>query len=138
VPLVALFIGLVIAAQGVFGIAAPDVFLRTLRYIQTPPVIYLAAAIRVVFGVVLFRVAPESRAPKFLRVLGVAIVIGGLLTPFFGVRIGHAILDWWSAGGPPLVRSWAGCSLALGVFIVYAVARSGTRRSTRTLDDAGG
>jgi hypothetical protein len=138
VALVALFIGLVIAAQGVFGLAAPEVFLRALRYIQTPPVIYLAAAIRVVFGVVLFRAAPESRAPTFLRVLGFVIVIGGLLTPFFGVRIGHAILDWWSAGGPPLVRAWAGFSLALGVFIVYAVARSGTRRSTRTLDDTGG
>jgi len=127
VPLAALFIGLAIAAQGVFGIAAPDVFLSALRYIQTPPVIYLAAAIRVVFGVVLFRAAPASRAPRVLRVLGFLIVIGGLLTPFFGVRIGHAILDWWSAGGPPLIRAWAGFSLALGVFIVYAVAPNRTR-----------
>ena len=120
--LVALLIGLAIAAQGILGIVAPDVFLRALRSIQTPPVIYLAAVIRVVFGVVLLRAAPASRAPRILRVLGFVIVIGGLLTPFIGVRIGHAILDWWSAGGPPLVRVWAGVSLALGVFIVYAVA----------------
>ena len=120
--LIALFIGLAIAAQGVFGLAAPDAFLRTLRSIQTPPVIYLAAVVRVAFGLVLFRAAPVSRAPTFLRALGLIIFIGGLVTPIFGVQIGHAILDWWSAGGPPLVRAWAAVSLLLGAFIVYAVA----------------
>jgi hypothetical protein len=118
----ALLIGLVIAAQGIFGIAAPDPFVDALTYVQAPPVIYVAAVIRVAFGVVLFRAAPVSRTPTILRILGSFIVLGGLLTPFFGVRIGHAILDAWSAGGPGVVRLWAGVSLALGVFIVYAVA----------------
>jgi hypothetical protein len=126
----AFFIGLAIAAQGIFGIAAPDAFVRTLRLIQTPPVIYAAAVIRVAFGLVLFRAASASRTPKILRALGLIIVIGGLLTPFFGVRIGRAILDWWSAGGPHFVRMWAGVSLALGAFIVYTIAPNGTRRVT--------
>lgn len=125
--LMALFIGLTIAAQGVFGLAAPDVFLRTLRLVQTPPVIYVAAVVRVAFGIVLFRAAPVSRVPTFLRALGLVIAIGGLITPIFGVRIGHAILDWWSTGGPPLVRAWAGFSLALGALIAYAVAPNRTR-----------
>lgn len=120
--LVALLIGLLIAVQGILGIAAPDAFLSIVRFFQTPPVIYLAAALRVVFGVVLVRAAPASRAPKVLRVLGFIIAVGGLVTPFVGVRAGHVILDWWSAGGPALVRVWAGVSLALGAFIVYAVA----------------
>ena len=50
------------------------------------------------------------------------MVIGGLLTPFAGARMADVILDRWSAGGPALVRVWAGVALALGVFIVYAVA----------------
>jgi hypothetical protein len=105
------------------GIASPDVFLRLLRVIQTPPVLYFAAVILFVFGVVLLYAAPASRLPVVLGVLGGLIVIGSLLAPFFGHRFGHALLDWWSAGGSPRVRFWAALSLALGVLIIYAVAR---------------
>ena len=120
--LVALLIGVLIAAQGILGIAAPEVFVRIVRFFQTPPVIYLAAALRVVFGVVLVGVAGASRTPPVLRVFGFLMIIGGLLTPFVGRRAAHVILEWWSEGGPGLVRVWAAAALALGVFIVYAVA----------------
>jgi hypothetical protein len=119
----ALLIGLLLVVQGILGIAAPDVFVRTLRFIQTPPVIYVAAVIRVVFGVVLVCAAPGSRLPMFLRVFGSIIIIGGLLTPFVGVRFAHLILAWWTSGGPPLVRVFAGVSLVLGIFTAYAAAR---------------
>jgi hypothetical protein len=122
VVIAALLIGLAIAAQGIFGIAAPETFASAITFVQTPPVIYVAAVIRVAFGVALFRAAPLSRTPTILRALGSLIVFGGLLTPFFGVRIGHAILDSWSEGGPSVVRVWAGASLALGVLIVCTVA----------------
>lgn len=122
--LLALLIGLILVAQGILGIAAPGVFLKTLRFITAPPMIYLAAVIRVVFGVVLVRAASGSRAPLFLRVFGVIIVIGGLLTPFLGIQFAHFILDWWSAAGPALVRVFAAVSLALGILVVYAVAPS--------------
>lgn len=65
--LAALVIGVAIAAQGIFGIAAPEAFVRVLRAIQTPPLIYAAAVVRVAFGVVLFRAAPASRTPGVLR-----------------------------------------------------------------------
>lgn len=127
----ALLIGLVIAAQGIFGIAAPEAFLSALSFVQKPPVIYAAAVIRVVFGVVLFRAASSSRTPTILRIVGSLIVLGGLLTPFLGVPIGRAILDSWSAGGAGVVRLWAGVSFALGAFIIYSVA---PRRVTHPSD----
>lgn len=126
-PFLPLLIGLILVVQGILGVAAPELFVRTLRFIQTPPVIYLAAIIRVVFGVVLVRAAPGSRAPGFLRVFGFIIIIGGLLTPFVGVRFAHLIFDWWSAGGPGLVRVFAGVSLTLGVLVLYAAGRSSAR-----------
>jgi FtsH-binding integral membrane protein len=120
--LLALLIGLLLVVQGILGLIAPDVFLSTTRFIQTPPVMYVAAILRVVFGVVLVRAAPGSRATEFLRVFGFIIVIGGLLTPFVGVWASQHILGWWSASGPALVRVFAGVSLALGILVVYAVA----------------
>ena len=118
----ALVIGLGIMAQGIIGLAVPDAFAGAVTFMQTPPIIYVAALIRIAFGVVLFRAAPLSRAPVFLRILGALITIGGLLTPFVGVRIGRVILESWSADGPAVVRSWAAGAFVVGALIVYAVA----------------
>jgi uncharacterized protein YjeT (DUF2065 family) len=120
--LLALLIGLLLVVQGILGLVAPDLFVGSIRFIQTPPVMYVAAVLRVVFGVGLVCAASGSRAPKFLRVLGFIIVIGGLLTPFVGVWASEHILGWWSTSGPALVRVFAGISLSLGLLIVYAVA----------------
>ena len=71
--LLALLIGVLLAVQGIVGIVAPDVFVGSIRFIQTPPVLYVAAVLRVVFGVVLVCAAPGSRAPTFLRVFGASL-----------------------------------------------------------------
>lgn len=116
----ALAIGLLIVVQGLVAMVRPNAFLGLVREFQYPPVIYVAAVLRVVFGLVLFLAAPASRATTLLQVLGVFIVAGGLLTPYFGIYFAHLILGWWSDGGAVMVRGWAGLALALGGFIVYA------------------
>ena len=55
--LLALFIGVLLGVQGILGIVAPDLFAGSIRFIQTPPVMYVAAVLRVAFGVVLVRAA---------------------------------------------------------------------------------
>jgi hypothetical protein len=118
----ALVIGLLIVAQGIVGLVAPATFLQLIELIQTPPNIYFAAVVRVAFGVVLVVAAPLSRAPFTLRILGAMIVVGGLMTPFVGVRLAEIILGWWSQG-PDIIRAWAIGALVLGLFIVYATAQ---------------
>lgn len=70
-------------------------------------------------------VAPNSRAPKTLRVLGAFVFIAGLTTPFFGVDRARAILVWEATQGTALLRVGAGLAFAIGGFIAFAV---GTRR----------
>jgi hypothetical protein len=118
----ALVIGLLIVAQGIVGLVAPATFLQLIELIQTPPNIYFAAVVRVAFGVVLVVAAPLSRAPFTLRILGAMIVVGGLMTPFVGVRLAEIVLGWWSQG-PDIIRAWATGALVLGLFIVYATAQ---------------
>ena len=117
-PIAALAIGLLIVVQGIVGLAVPDIFVGIVRTFQAPPVLYFAALIRFAFGVVLFVAAPRSRAPIVLRVLGLLISLGGLLTPFIGVSFARVVLDWWA--DPVIVRVWAAAALCLGVLIVYA------------------
>ena len=115
-------IGLLIVAQGVLGLVAPELFASVVKAFQTPPVIYLAALIRIAVGVVLVLAAPASRVPTGLRCLGALIVIGGLLTPVLGVQFAKLVLAWWSEGGPAIIRIWAVAALAIGAFIVFAAA----------------
>lgn len=121
ITVAALGIGVLVAAQGVLGLLLPEVFFGLIREIQEPPVIYLAAVVRVMFGVVLVLAAARSRAPMLLRALGILIVIGGLLTPIIGVQIAQVILGSWSES-PTVIRAWAGFALVLGTLIVYAAA----------------
>jgi hypothetical protein len=115
----AVVIGLLVVAQGIVGLVAPEFFLRLIQLIQTPPIIYFAALVRVTFGIVLVLAAPLSRAPIALRILGGLVAMGGLITPFLGVRLAEVILGWWSQGSG-VVRAWAAGALVLGLFIVYA------------------
>lgn len=117
-----LLIALFIIAIGIVGVIAPYRLLSLGQYSVTPIGLYVVAALRVGIGLVLFRVASASRAPKTLRVFGVVAVIAGLTTPLLGVGRALAIRDWWLAQGPMAIRLWAGVFLVIGVFIAYAVA----------------
>jgi hypothetical protein len=117
----AIVVGVLITALGFVGLAAPSALLACAHSLQTPTALYVIAALRVGFGVVLVRVAALSRAPITLRVLGVLIIIAGIITPFFGVERSRAVVEWWSAQGSTFMRVWAGIAVAFGLFIIYAV-----------------
>ena len=114
-------LGLVVAAIGVLGVAAPSVLLEFGRSLQTTNALYIVAVVRVVFGAILLWVAPVSRTPKILRVLGAFIIIAGVITPFFGPERYHDMFDWWSTQGPLFTRAWAIVAVIFGLFVVYAV-----------------
>jgi hypothetical protein len=126
----ALLIGVLILAQGIYGLATPDGFLALVAYFQGPPIIYLAAVIRFAIGVVLVLAARSSRHALALRILGLMIAIGGVLTPFFGMQFADVVLGWWVNGGSAVVRLWALGSGLLGVFIIHA--NLATRRIGRS------
>ncbi len=119
--LLGLLVAFFVALIGLTGVVAPDRLVTIGPYFVTPLGIYGAATLRIGIGLVLARVAPVSRAPKTLRILGVIAVIAGVVTLFLGTERAQAILEWWSAQGPGFIRLWAGLPLVLGGFIAYAV-----------------
>jgi hypothetical protein len=119
--LVGLLAAFFIVLVGLTGMLAPDCLMTIGRHSVTPVGIYLVAALRIGIGLVLAKVAPVSRAPKALRVLGVIAVLGGVATLFLGTERAQAILEWWSAHGPLFIRMGAGIALVLGGFIAYTL-----------------
>ena len=118
----ALLVALFAIVGGVVRIATPDSLMTIGRYVATPVGLYVIAAIRVAIGLVLMLVAPTSRVPRTLRVVGAVVLVAGLATPLFGVERTRAILDWESTQGTALTRVVAGLVLAIGGFIAFAVA----------------
>ena len=123
--LVAVFVTVLSAV----GLVAPGPFVQLVTLFQQSPTIYLSALIRFVVGVILLRGASTSRTPRFVRILGAAIAMGGLVTPFIGVWLGRTILSWWQAGGDPIVRVWAGTGVLLGLGLSIALRPQASRMS---------
>jgi hypothetical protein len=118
----ALGIAMLLLLQGIVGLVLPDTFVGVVRFMQTPPAIYVAALFRVGVGVVLFFTAAyASRLPTFLLIFGGLVLLSGLLTPVWGGYFAEVILGWWSSQGSALVRLFATASLALGFLVGYAV-----------------
>ena len=118
---ISLAFGVLIVALGVFGLISPSQLLRLEEYSRKPPVRYIASAIRLLMGTVLFLAAPASRAAGVLHTLGIFIFVAGAITLFFGPERFPKLVDWWSAHGPALARVWAALALVLGFFLVYAL-----------------
>ena len=118
---VATIMGALICVIGLVGVAAPSLLLEFGQSLQTPAALYVVAAVRIVFGVVLVWVASASRMPSTLRVIGVVIIVLGLFTPLFGVERSQATLGWFSSQGPLFVQVVASVATIFGLFIIYAV-----------------
>ena len=119
--LLAVLIGVFIVVVGLIGVIVPSALLTAADYVTTPMGLYAAAAIRIGIGIVLMQVAPTTRAPRLIRVLGGIAVAAGVITAFVGVDRARAILAWETARGPILVRLGAVPALVFGSFIVFAV-----------------
>ena len=113
--------GCFVSALGILALARPETILEATNLASTSVGLYVGAAMRIVFGSLLVGAARASRMPRTIGTLGALMILGGVALPFIGVdRIG-AIVGWWSAQGPALMRTWAVVAVAFGAFIVFAV-----------------
>jgi hypothetical protein len=125
--LLATAVCLAIAALGLVGVMAPNLLLQLAHALLLPPAIFVVAVIRVAFGVLLFLVAPATRLPQTMRVVGAVIVVAGLVTPLLPTSdLDHA-LRWFAESGINLFRILAITPIVVGALLAYAINPSRTR-----------
>ncbi len=117
----AIAIGLLLAAVGLVGIVAPSFIVDVGRSLLIPIALYIVAAFRIGVGVVLLLVAADSRLPTALRIFGIVIILVGVFTLFLGIEHSRTILDWWSNQGPLFTRFCLAAPLVMGLVIIYAL-----------------
>ena len=119
---IVLVMGLFIAALGGLGMAAPERLLGVLQRARNPSGLYAIAGLRLILGVALLWVASASKAPDVMRVFGVIALIAGIATPLVGLERFGKLVDWWQGLGNTVIRIWAVAPIALGLYLVWAVA----------------
>ncbi|HYE34030.1 hypothetical protein [Methylocaldum sp.] len=118
---VALILSLMVAGLGALGVVSPQRLLDLVRRFETPAGLYIAAAFRLILGLALLLAASDSRAPNVVRILGIVIFVTGLVTPLIGIERFQRLIEWWSGQGLGFMRTWAGLTLAFGMFLAYAM-----------------
>jgi len=119
--ILAMAVGLLIAAFGVLGITSTSSLLELGRALQSTGGVWLVALVRIACGSILLWASPNSRTPRILIALGVLIILFGIATPFIGVEKPRAMFDWWASQGSSIARAWPVVAIALGAFIAWVV-----------------
>ncbi len=114
-------IGALIALLGATGLVRPSMLVGMLDSVwRTRRGFYGVVALRLCFGVILVVAAPECRYPTAGRVLGVISIVAAMLVPVLGLERVRALVDWWAARPPLLIRCWACAAIAFGGFLFHA------------------
>jgi hypothetical protein len=114
---IALLIAALMVLLGLTGVLWPEGLMRLATYSFTATGLYVAAAVRVVLGALLFIVARATRTPKTVRVIGLLILVAGIATALIPAERAQLMKEWWIAHGPDTLRIAACFPLAAGLFI---------------------
>jgi hypothetical protein len=106
---------------GVAAAVAPDTVIASSRFLVSHAGIYAAAAVRSAMGLALLLIAPGSREPAILRIMGLALLALGLTMPILGVDSARARIEW-EAEHLSFLRMEGVLFVCAGI-IAYAIAR---------------
>ena len=122
--ILAMAVGLLMAAIGVLAIASPTTLLELGRALQSTGGLWLLGMIRIACGAILLWAATNARTPRVLIALGILIILFGMATPFIGLEKSRAMFDWWTTQGSSLARAWPVIAIGVGAYIAYVVTPS--------------
>ena len=117
---IALVIAILIILLGLTGVLWPEGLMDLVKYSFTSTGIFVVAITRMVMGAVLLVVAPATRTPKTIRVIGVLIFLAGVATALMSPTRAQLLKDWMVERGPDFLRIAACLPLAAGFFILVA------------------
>lgn len=114
-------IALVIFLLGALGVVWPRALMSMVdRPWRSSAGLYVAVAIRGVFGVLLVVAADGTRFPWTVRVLGIVSLVAAVSLPLLGYERVRKFITWWLARPDAFVRAWSVVACAFGAFLAYA------------------
>jgi hypothetical protein len=105
---------ILLALTGVFW---PAGLMDFAKWSFTPKGLYVAAAVRIVIGLLLILSAGAAATPKTVRVIGAILFAAGIATAFLNVDAAQRLASWWLEHGEDRLRITACLPLLVGIFL---------------------
>jgi hypothetical protein len=112
-----LLIATLMILLGLTGVFWPIGLMDFAKWSLTPKGIYVAAAVRVVIGLVLFAAAGATATPKTVRVIGAILLAAGIATALLNADTAQRVATWWLENGEDRLRITACLPLVVGIFL---------------------
>jgi len=113
--------GVLVMCFGAWVMLQPLSLMQVADLFLTSRGLWMAVAVRVGFGILLWVSAAASRTPRTLRVLGALFVIGGLALPVVGLERVQGIAEWGTGLDDNVLRVVALLAIGLGAFVVWSM-----------------
>ena len=113
-------LALFLVLPGAMAVFVPSKLIEFSKRFLTANGKLVAAAIRVLAGVILWFAAGLSRDPDLIQFFAVLFVAGGLITLFIKLEVFEKMLGWFFSWPSLGIRVWGVAAIALGVWLIGA------------------
>ena len=106
----------------IYGLAFPQKLMSQVDAIwQKKSGMYIAISVRLILGLHLIAIAPFSKFPIVLKLLGYLAIIAAIAIPIIGRERIDKLLKWFEQSPHYIIRLWLMLGLAFVGFLFYAV-----------------
>ncbi len=118
--------GVLVACLGASAVVWPDRLVEFAELFPTVRGLWIAVALRLTLGVVLWTTAAASRTPLVFRVLGALYFASGIALPILGLEFLSGMVEWGSALDDFALRGMGLVAALFGAFFVWSAAPRGS------------
>lgn len=112
--------GLFMLGLGLYVVVSPAGLSRFAETFLSPTGLWVAVALRLTVGALMWMAAESSRTPRVFRVLGLLVVISGLSLPVIGLARMESMAVWGVIQGDLLLRGMGLMVTVGGAFLVWS------------------
>ncbi len=120
--LVIVVLGISVCVLSAWGIYTPARLVKLVSGVMDQRSgIYIAVIVRLLLGLALIIVAPDSRFPAAFQLLGLVAIFAAVVVAFMGRNRVRKLVGWFERFSPAIVRLWLLFGMAFGGFLIYGV-----------------
>ena len=114
--------GVLVVCLGTSALVWPDSLVGFSELFLSTRGLWIAAAIRLVMGVLFWLAAPVSRTPLVFRIFGALYFASGILLPILGLDFLSGMVAWGSGLDDLALRGMGLLVALVGAFFVWSAA----------------
>ena len=118
--LIIVVLGISVCVLSAWGIYTPARLVKLVSGVMdNRSGIYIAVIVRLLLGLALIIVAPDSRFPEAFQVLGLIAIFAAVVVALMGRTRVRRLVGWFERFPPTIVRLWLLFGMAFGGFLIY-------------------